>query len=777
MRRSSPARRLFLAALVAFTGEALTGAVPAGSQAPAGGTTAATADPCAAIGRLYAASNGETPFRPLPVLLPAEDGGQGVLRMRIVAARPSAGPLAEGVKIGDLKVHGVPVYETEAGAGVHVTLPSPEGGKPVEAPAACLSSPDWIYGGARWALRQGDRLQIAFSSTLDFRRSEVTAPVVGGISCRAANNHTHGLLVSPSRTVLPDGRTRYGDYVLDLAAPKDGPTGDPCAAPDNEAHDMAGMDMAGTGATRAMRVLPGGLDYDIRLPGRAGESRHGPDAHPSGLFWFHPHPHGYGALLTGGATTGMITVGSLEDYACPSGGGPACAAGTVFTRDMLLKDAEVAPDHGGWRLSYDRDYDLEDACATGRSDERRGQCSDWKGHRWLFTVNGVRYPVIGDAHPGRTEVWRIVNASPNVTYRLRLRPIGATPGEPLPLQVLSLEGAAPETRDRAQPGRQTEVLLMPAARAEIAVAPPAAGGVYVLEQQGFASGGDVWPAIALAEVRFPAAAPGARAPVTLEFHGAPTAPEPAARYYSAASMPGCGFQEGEVRHIYFVKRPSFADERRRKDTFGLVAAVQRPGQAVAMVEDSGAEVPLDAKNWQALLHADPHAPAFGHNHFDGVCTVLGHTESWVLENDTDEAHNFHIHQSEFQLALDRRADPDFFSKPAGAGVDPLLNASDRAVQAADGAGREPDEALLYHDTIPVPRGVSLGGRGCDGSPMNRNCRPGRVTIRIRFDRQEQVGTFLYHCHILQHEDEGMMALVRVLCPPGDAACTSKTTGG
>jgi hypothetical protein len=40
-----------------------------------------------------------------------------------------------------------------------------------------------------------------------------------------------------------------------------------------------------------------------------------------------------------------------------------------------------------------------------------------------------------------------------------------------------------------------------------------------------------------------------------------------------------------------------------------------------------------------------------------------------------------------------------------------------------------------------------------------------------------VGTFLYHCHLLDHEDGGMMALIRVepaTAPPPGAAANAAT---
>jgi hypothetical protein len=48
-----------------------------------------------------------------------------------------------------------------------------------------------------------------------------------------------------------------------------------------------------------------------------------------------------------------------------------------------------------------------------------------------------------------------------------------------------------------------------------------------------------------------------------------------------------------------------------------------------------------------------------------------------------------------------------------------------------------------------------------------------MSVLIDFSRAEQVGTFVYHCHILEHEDGGMMSMIHVLCPPGDASCAAQ----
>ncbi len=57
----------------------------------------------------------------------------------------------------------------------------------------------------------------------------------------------------------------------------------------------------------------------------------------------------------------------------------------------------------------------------------------------------------------------------------------------------------------------------------------------------------------------------------------------------------------------------------------------------------------------------------------------------------------------------------------------------------------PDENGVLHNVLPEPRWM-------DTAPIPRN--GGRVVFRTRFDHF--VGTWVHHCHILLHEDMGMM---------------------
>ena len=96
---------------------------------------------------------------------------------------------------------------------------------------------------------------------------------------------------------------------------------------------------------------------------------------------------------------------------------------------------------------------------------------------------------------------------------------------------------------------------------------------------------------------------------------------------------------------------------------------------------------------------------------------LGDTERWIVRNFGQGFHVFHLHQTEFLV--------DKFSGT-------------------------PDETL------------GLGMRDVINLPFAQNGKPGVVELIIPFTNPVMVGEFVYHCHIVVHEDFGMMANIKVL---------------
>lgn len=115
---------------------------------------------------------------------------------------------------------------------------------------------------------------------------------------------------------------------------------------------------------------------------------------------------------------------------------------------------------------------------------------------------------------------------------------------------------------------------------------------------------------------------------------------------------------------------------------------------------------------------------FDPNARPALTATQGTVEEWTVENRTLENHEFHLHQLHFLVEAQSHFE---------------IN------------GNEPVPGITgqFLDTIEVPH--------WDGDPAHPYPR---VTLRIDF-RGPDIGDFVFHCHILNHEDLGMMNIIRV----------------
>jgi FtsP/CotA-like multicopper oxidase with cupredoxin domain len=116
-------------------------------------------------------------------------------------------------------------------------------------------------------------------------------------------------------------------------------------------------------------------------------------------------------------------------------------------------------------------------------------------------------------------------------------------------------------------------------------------------------------------------------------------------------------------------------------------------------------------------HPAPYDPAAT---APNITAQQGDVEDWIIENRSRELHAFHIHQIHFMLV-------NYNGVPV-------------------------DEPFL-RDTVNVAY--------WDGKT------PVYPSIKLRMDFRDpnSIGTFVYHCHLLEHEDGGMMGTIRVIPPP------------
>lgn len=125
------------------------------------------------------------------------------------------------------------------------------------------------------------------------------------------------------------------------------------------------------------------------------------------------------------------------------------------------------------------------------------------------------------------------------------------------------------------------------------------------------------------------------------------------------------------------------------------------------------------------FHEQPYWPSFlpGRNTPARADIVVkqGSIEEWYLFNATPDEHTFHIHQMAF---------------------------------AAEGEAPAP----VMLDTVVVPPGEMLPN---PADPNFALIKPSLTRIMLDFRRVPR-GEFLYHCHMLFHEDRGMMGIIRVI---------------
>jgi len=134
----------------------------------------------------------------------------------------------------------------------------------------------------------------------------------------------------------------------------------------------------------------------------------------------------------------------------------------------------------------------------------------------------------------------------------------------------------------------------------------------------------------------------------------------------------------------------------------------------------------NATQTEFFITVDGQTPTvFDVNNPPAVVTTQGSVEEWTIENRAQENHEFHFHQLHFLVQSQ-----DHFE----------VNGS---LPVATIQGQ-------LMDMIEIPF--------WDGDPNHPY-----PSVRVRIDfRGPDVGDFVYHCHILNHEDQGMMAIIRVL---------------
>ncbi len=409
---------------------------------------------------------------------------------------------------------------------------------------------------------------------------------------------------------------------------------------------------------------------------------------PPGLYWYHPHPHGFTSAQVRGGASGALIVEGIEKRNPLLSGLPERVL-VIRDQDLVHPDAEPVKSDSMPAPQVLRDAE-GDVMNMGFDGGRPAKDLSIN----FVPVSFPEYkPAVIPVRAGKRQFWRVLNASA-ITY-LDLQLVVA--GVPQMLGVAALDGVPLGERggDASQTILwQSHLTIPPAGRVEFVVKSLPAGvkAEFVTRRVDTGPAGENDPTRPLATLLVSADAAEPRTHLPLYQNAGASAAVKSANNENGAApsteLPWLGdTRPARTRKLYFSEVAERPDDPSSPTKFYITVDGEKP----------------------ELF--DPNATA------PNIIVHQGDVEDWIIENRTRELHAFHIHQIHFLLV-------------EWNGV--------------------PLEEPYLRDTVNVAY--------WDGQSKDY---PG-VKLRMDFRDKRIVGIFPYHCHLLEHEDGGMMGTVQVL---------------
>jgi L-ascorbate oxidase len=454
-----------------------------------------------------------------------------------------------------------------------------------------------------------------------------------------------------------------------------------------------------------------------------------PEDHPAGTFWYHPHKHGSTAMQVGSGMAGVLVVKG-ERLPRPDSNGdldtllrPFEPVNDDYPEVMLFQQVPYACfDDAG---NIEKDSAGRWICKDGQVGEVRDFGKQMAFGTWgpsgrYTLINGVARPSV-DLRTGRIYRWRMVHAGIREAIALRIRRIEnskridadaasikerereverACTG----LDVTQFEVAADGlTRDAAF--AKVTNNLQPGYRSDVLFVLPEPGDYCVYDDS-------------VAATQSVSAQPeNAKVLGILRARGGQRVADQT-RFITDQLIAAADAMPPDVR----------ASIKTDLATLKLTRFVPHPAITAEEVAQSGLkDVPIEfnitgtAPNVKFMVNNEPYEPS----RIDQTL-ILGKAQAWSLSSAV-ASHPFHIHVNPFQIVSVRKKDPTT-KQPIG----PELT-----------DGQYTGMLGTWKDTIFVQSDVVIG-------------------TRTRYQRY--IGEFVLHCHILDHEDQGMMQNVRIVLP-------------
>jgi FtsP/CotA-like multicopper oxidase with cupredoxin domain len=545
------------------------------------------------------------------------------------------------------------------------------------------------------------------------------------------------------QTVAPTIRVRQGEHfairiVNDIAGPSKGervastaiPACMPMAMPAPVTHQYVGY-LNHTIDDRYMSVPP--VDTNLHLHGFEGpESEENiflstlstpmhaceyhvtiPATQPAGTYMYHPHAHG---ASDAEVALGLAGVWIVEPSIAQL---PVADEHVIVLRYRIpvLLDNSFAPDgtpflvaaiaheaarRGATPVPYDPfnppPWPDSYPMNAGGIAGDATGCNGL-GSDVLMSVNGSDAPAKLTVPAGVPQLLRIVNGTSDTASELQLRDESGTVQ---PIRLVGLDGI-PVSGDSARPLASyvstDQVMITSMSRADMLLT-LAPGQKVTLSTEHYCMGTDAFFEGHHNLVKIAAATDAGTQTSTLDSAPAVVANTPAGRLVAFARA-----------HPAIIHRRALTFTEYAFPKNGKVPA----HQAFYVTETTN-------PNFREHPYWPTYGPGATVPSNPDIVVKRGSVEEWYLVNATMEAHAFHIHQMAF--------------------------VQERAVPGVP----------LMADTVFVPVGKLLPNKR---DPNYALVKPRITRILLDF-RNVPRGTFVFHCHMLFHEDRGMMAIVRVV---------------
>ncbi|WP_416771364.1 multicopper oxidase family protein [Pseudomonas sp. RHF3.3-3] len=495
-----------------------------------------------------------------------------------------------------------------------------------------------------------------------------------------------------------------------------------------------------------------------------------PADHPAGTFWYHPHRHGSTALQVASGMAGALIIhgdrlpgkdvnGDIDTLLKD-------AQGQAFPERLLVFQqipyACKGPD-GNFRYQPKKDKDgnivkdkdgkavmvIDWTCNKGEvgvvESFDQMEFGTWGPSGRYTSVNGLVQPIFDGAKPGQVERWRLVHGGIRDTIKLQFRRmedsakatsdlgVGAEKaeqfisqqctGKPVEYHVIASDGL---TMKQAQ--ARNLVTLQPGYRNDLLLTFPESGRYCVIDEAASKASNVDQAASGRQVLGFVDVGPGEKVPDTTA-HLTRVLVAAAERQMPAEVRDTVVADlKKDLRLDKFIPHADIADSELKGE-----------GQTLVFLIDTSDPDNTRFAVGNTLADAEPFKPGVVNRHLQ-----LGTAEQWKLQS-AFASHPFHIHVNPFQI--DRIIGPD--------GTDLSLPG---AVDKTDTDNEYAGLKGVWKDTLFVKS---------RSEPKTFPKGEGVYTLYVRTRYERYIGEFVLHCHILDHEDQGMMQSVKIELPDGN----------